>query len=1214
MPHPPNHQENILNLLQEFHGIEPLKELFWTELNYDRQNDRLSRGDWTDTAKNALAEDPVLFATGGIDNAFHVIYARLNADRLLLTAERPVISRLLQDHPYTLFVFSNRDQTDWHFVNVKYDTEDAKKRRLFRRITISPHEKLRTASERIGMLDLESINVPDPEALSPLDIQARHEAAFNVEAVTEEFFKDYQSVFHTLQDDLTNQTGDRRWAHDYALQFLNRCMFLYFIQRKRWLGDDTEFLRSFWESYGATDEPTDSFVDHWLNILFFEAFNNKFHGGHRHFPPQIREAMQLAPYLNGGLFRENDLDREHDFQISDSCFEGIFEFLEKYNFTIAEDSPLDQEVAVDPEMIGKVYESLVNVSDEADERGDAGIFYTPRTEIDLMCRLALVDNLTNHLGTEHKNLLYEVIFAFSPDDKTDADDKLATAQLWEPLDTTLKRLTVVDPACGSGSFLVGMLHILNDLRERVNCGLRREESNFDRKKDIIGQNLYGVDVMEWACHVAELRLWLALIIDAEFSAAALHARNEPLLPHFSFNIRCGDSLVQEIGGMNLSTLRDALIGMPRGLKGRITRLKNAKLQFFNNDSDCPYRSEEELEQEELRLFRELIDARTKNIEDDIDRLQQQIDGPRERQMRLDGTVEARTDLQLDLQVMEWRKQIEALTEALDHLKAARSTLRSAKDVPFVWDIAFVEIFTGEKGGFDIVIGNPPYVRQENIADPNLPRERVTTANKKAYKAKLARSAYQAFPRFFRYRREKDITSDNPSPAVFHKLDAKSDLYIYFYFHGLSLLNPKGAFCFITSNSWLDVGYGKDLQEFTLKHCHIKQIIDNQARRSFASADVNTIISLFSAPDAKSKSGLGQTARFVMFKTPFEAILDAIIFLEVEEQKKRYSTAEHRIFPISQGDLLKGGSDDTAPKPKYTGDKWGGKYLRAPDIYWTIIEKGKDKLVRLGDIAEVRRGFTTGANEFFYLNDQRIGEWNIEEQFLKSVIFSLRELVCIEDDLGKLQKKIFLCHEKKSDLIGTNALKYIQWGEGQSFNKRPSCKSRRLWYSFAEDWNPAPFIFPAKVGERMLVLNNLKGVLEDKKLYGITPLEKYDGFIFAGLLNSTLVRFFMDLSCRQLTGGQAIADIDVQVVKEIPILSVCLLADNKQAFKQAYDQIKSRPIDQRVSKEYTMPDRRALDAIIFDALNLTQGERDGVYEAVIHLVEARLQKASSLKGS
>ena len=372
-----NHQANILNILQDFNGLDPLRELFWTELNYDRRNDGIPRGDWTDTAKNALAEDPILFATGGIDDAFHVIYARLNADRLLLTAERPVISRLLQDHPYTLFVFSNRDQTDWHFVNVKYDTDDSERRRLFRRITISPHEKLRTASERIAMLDLESIDAPDPEALSPLAIQTFHEEAFDVEAVTKQFFADYQSVFHDLQDDLTDQTADRRWAHDYALQFLNRCMFLYFIQRKRWLGEDTEFLRSFWEGYQETSEQVNSFVDRWLNVLFFEAFNKKFHGGHRHFPDQIREALALAPYLNGGLFTENPLDGKHDFQISDQHFNGIFDFLENYNFTIAEDSPLDQEVAVDPEMIGKVYESLVNVSDEADERGDAGIFYTP---------------------------------------------------------------------------------------------------------------------------------------------------------------------------------------------------------------------------------------------------------------------------------------------------------------------------------------------------------------------------------------------------------------------------------------------------------------------------------------------------------------------------------------------------------------------------------------------------------------------------------------------------------------------------------------------------------------------------------------------------------------------------------------------------------------------------------------------------------------------
>ncbi|MDE0502705.1 MAG: hypothetical protein OXI86_01400, partial [Candidatus Poribacteria bacterium] len=326
--------------------------------------------------------------------------------------------------------------------------------------------------------------------------------------------------------------------------------------------------------------------------------------------------------------------------------------------------------------------------------------------------------------------------------------------------------------------------------------------------------------------------------------------------------------------------------------------------------------------------------------------------------------------------------------------------------------------------------------------------------------------------------------------------------------------------------------------------------------------------------------------------------------------ERTNTPEHRIFPVPQRKLLESGGDYQTPV-KYTGDKWGGKYLRAPDIYWTILEKGRDKLVRLGDIAEVRRGITTGANEFFYLDAEAVERWEIEEEFLKPVIYSLRELVCIEDQLDGLERKIFLCHESKSRLRGTNALTYIEWGQRNGFHKTPSCRSRPLWYSLAEGWNPAPYIFPAKVGERMLVLSNQRGVLEDKKLYGVTPFEEGPEFLYAGLLNSTLVRFFMDLSCRQLTGAQSIADVDVRVVKEIPILPTGLISNNQHLFRLAYDQVKLRPIEQRVTDEYTMPDRRALDAIIFDALDLTQGERDGVYEAVVELVEARLSKGKSL---
>ena len=1204
MPHDLDHQTHILNILENFHGIEPLRKLFWTELNYDHENLPLPYQD----TNNDLASEPVLWATGGADNAFHVIYTQLNSDRLLLTAERRVITQLLKNHLYALFIFSNRDQTEWHIVNVRHDADDPDRRRLFRRITISSDEKLRTASERIAMLDLASIDT-DFEALSPLPIQARHDEAFNVEAVTEQFFDHYKAVFQSLQDDLTTQTNDPRWAHDYALQFLNRCMFLYFIQRKGWLGEETEFLRLFWESYQETEGPDDSFVKDWLNVLFFEAFNNQFHGGHSQFPDHIREALALAPYLNGGLFKPNDLDEAHDFQISNARFERIFDFFEGYNFTIAEDSPLDQEVAVDPEMIGRVYESLVNVSTETDERGDAGIFYTSRTEIDLMCRLALVDCLSNYVGENHKNLLYEAIFAFDPDDKAAADDRLAEAKLWEPLDADLKGLAIVDPACGSGSFLVGMLHVLDDLRDRANQRLGREESNFDRKKSIIGQNLYGVDMMEWACHVAELRLWLALIIDADFPRAELHLRDEPLLPHFSFNIRCGDSLVQEIGGMNLAQIRAEFSGVPRALKARVTRLKTEKLKFFNNDDTCRYRSKQELEHEELQLFLALIDTHAQDLKQGIDDLQQLINGPREQQMLLDGTIEERVARQLELQAMEWQKQIDVLTQDHDRVTNARDALVKAQGGFFVWDIAFVEIFTGEKGGFDIVIGNPPYVRHEAISDPTLPRQQLTTANKTAYKAKLARSVYQAFPWFFDYKPEKDTKRDKPSAAVSHELAGKSDLYIYFYFHGLSLLNPNGTFCFITSNSWLDVGYGKDLQEFTLKHCHIKQIIDNQVRRSFASADVNTVICLFSAPDPTSNSGLDHTARFVTFTAPFEGVLDAVIFEEVEEADERRTTKEHRIFPIPQRALLDSGCDTQA---KYTGDKWGGKYLRAPDIYWTVLEKGKDKLVRLGNVAEVRFGIKTGANDFFYLNAEQIQEWEIEEKFLKPVIKSPRECKSILIDPSQLKFKLFMCGKDKADLKGTAALEYIKWGESQGFDQRPSCKGRAKWYDLGKQKSFDWLVLRFRDKRNWTPINETPSLLAGDVVFTAVLRNRNAIQSANAVANSTLLILASEIYGRVNLGDGLLTTYGPEILRFDFISPDWIDAQSSERLSQAFEPMKQRQV-LPIFDEIHQSDRRALDTIIFDILNLTQGERDGVYEGVVGLVEARLQKAQSLRG-
>ncbi|MDW7760408.1 MAG: DNA methyltransferase [Acidobacteriota bacterium] len=1195
--------DKVHSILTNLKSLDKLKELFWTELNYEQVNQTLSRRNWNTTATEALDDDPLLLAAAGMGNGFHVIYCRLADDRLHYSKERPVVARLMNDHQYALFIFSDRNRNSWHFINTKYDDEP-KRRRLFRRISVQPGDRLRTASERLSLIDIESIgkNVLD---LSPLEIQKRHDEAFDVESVTKEFYRGYESVFRALEKTLLGQDIGPAHAHDYALQFLNRTMFLYFIQRKRWLADDTEFLGTFWESYRTSSQPADSFVEKWLNVLFFEAFNQKSPACHRHFPPKINKALALAPYLNGGLYAENKLDQTVRANITDSCFAQIFSFFERYNFTITEDSPLDKEIAVDPEMIGKVYESLVNVSAEIDARGEAGIFYTPRTEIDLMCRLSLSDYLSNHLPETLKDLLNSLVFSLYPDDKADADKSVTNAGIWPRIKDLLGEVTVLDPACGSGSFLVGMLHILDDLIERANRALNISDDPFTRKKKIIGESLYGVDVMEWACHVAELRLWLAMIADYKASPGDLRFRNAPLLPHFSFKIRCGDSLVQEVGGINFSHRRSRGI-IPKSFENRIDLLKSEKIKFFNNVEPRKLRSLDDLRIEERRLFLEILESRKSEIHRDIDSTRQ-VSLRVEENKALFGSDVGEPDPYPVSEDETMTHRIEDLEAEYETASRAYHLLRGGGQAPFVWDIAFCEIFRKNKNGFDIVIGNPPYVRQEDIAAPTVQGLKVTPV-KKEYKGKIAQAVYRAFEKFFGFREK--------TQSVKHKIDAKSDLYIYFFFIGLSLLNPKGSFCFVTSNSWLDVGYGKDLQEFLLKHAHVKFILDNQLRRSFEGADINTIIALISFADDAREWGLDKTARFVMFRVPYELVISPVIIDELEESHKPRTIQEYRVFPILQSRLLEDGSavpgEDEAENRKavgplikvarYIGNKWGGKYLRAPDIYWTIMEKGRDKLVRLGEVAEVRFGIKTGANEFFYLNDSRIHELCIEPEFLKQVIKSPRECKRILIDPADLKFKIFFCHKNKEELKGTAALEYIKWGESKKFHLRPSCSNRARWWDVGER-RYAPIISPSSVTELPRTFLNSHQVLADKRLYEIYPKIDTESVLFA--TNTILCSLFLELGSR--TGlGEGLLDLTVYELADCLIIPPSSTPSILEILTDT-EKREILPLRQEIANH----NRKQIDEIVFDILQLTKDERSAVCEAVINLVESRLQKAQSL---
>ena len=1134
-------QQSVLKLLQQFQGTEPLKQLFWSELNYDRVNTQLSRRGWADAVAGGLADDPLLLASGA--NDFHVIYSRLTSDQLLMGLERPVVSKLLKDHPYALFLFSNSNQDQFHFLNVKYDDE-VQNRRLFRRITVGPHERLRTASERIALLDLAEISSVR-QRVSPLDIQQRHDDAFDVEQVTEKFFRGYVAVFDRLQEILKKQTKDARWAHDYSLQFLNRLMFLYFVQRKLWLNGDSDFLGSFWKAYKATTKKRDTFLSEWLSVLFFNAFNNNFHGGFRYFPEEVKAALQLAPYLNGGLFRENEIDQQFTFVLPDEPIRQTIDFFDSYNFTILEDAPLDKEVAVDPEMIGKVYESLVNVLTETDERGDAGIFYTARTEIDLMCRLAIIDSLSLHLGPEHKPVLNELLFALEPDERTRADAQAATWGLWERIDGRLRDLTVVDPACGSGSFLVGMLYVLSDLQERANLQLRRQEDPFERKKRIIGQSLYGVNVMDWAVHVAELRLWLALIIDANMSVAELHVRREPLLPHFSFKVRAGDSLVDEVGGLSVGRLR-AGEDMPHAVKSSISRLKKEKLRFYNNDLSCAFRTADEVKKEELRLFREILDNRIKSLQDEIKSLRRKLSGSAESQIRLDGSTESATP-QMHVRLVEWQKREDSLKRELDQITSARQALKPNKQPPFVWDIAFVEIFEGDKGGFDIVVGNPPYVRVENISDPHLNRENVDPENRKKYREKLALGVYETYPEFFGLTRATGTAK--------HRLAGKNDLYVYFYFQSLGLLNSTGTLSFITSNSWLDVGYGSDLQEFLVSSCRLELVIDNQVRRSFSNADINTAITVIGAPDSNAKPSETLMTRFVMFSIPFVNALRANVWTEVSSTQTRATSSEFRVHPITQATLLADGLDHAKHPAVYVGNKWGGKYLRAPDIYWRALSKGRRRIKRLGDLCEVEG----------YIHDNNTGPDFPKVHFLKSVKDVDR--IALSEDMPGVKR----------------------------YGVKDTGNSRLL----------APILFARTFGTRHLVLFN-QGRVYCKEFYKILPKDRAQTVSFAAQLNSTF-----SILQRELIGLVNLGDGALKFSGDDLKLFFLLEDLNTKAIEECFLKLANRPqLD--LERELKQDDRRDLDAILFDALGLTAGEREDVYDAVLTLVNNRLKKAETFR--
>ena len=378
--------------------------------------------------------------------------------------------------------------------------------------------------------------------------------AFSVEALSDEFFDKYREQY---ADFIQYITGKRfvkvgsKWEEkvlgepdpalmqafnhnekkirDYVKKMMGRITFLHFLQRKGWMCGDLNYMQNMFECSPYKDD----YLDSVLEPLFFGILNTK---------PAEREALfadydwdkslldewKDIPYLNGGLF-ERDEEDEPESRFPADYFKRLFQFFSEYNFTIDENDPNDAEVGVDPEMLGKIFENLL------EDNKDKGAFYTPKEIVRYMCQESLIAYLETNTSVAKDKIRK---FVLSPEDGVaDIPDNKKPKLL-----TALEEVKICDPAIGSGAFPMGLLNELLHCRE-VLSGERYDRAVI--KKSIIQNNIYGVDIEKGAVDIARLRFWLSIVVDEEIPSP---------LPNLDYKIMQGNSLVESFMGVDLSKL------------------------------------------------------------------------------------------------------------------------------------------------------------------------------------------------------------------------------------------------------------------------------------------------------------------------------------------------------------------------------------------------------------------------------------------------------------------------------------------------------------------------------------------------------------------------------------------------------------------------------------------------------------------------------------
>ena len=675
--------------------------------------------------------------------------------------------------------------------------------------------------------------------------------AFSVEALSKDFYKDLFEWYQWAVDPSTNITfpnntstedDDRDDIETKIIRMITRIMFVWFIKQKHLVPDcifELKHLKKILKDFDPLSTTVGNYYNAILQNLFFGTLNRAIieeDGSTRKFSTsskrdvktlyryaemfaiseqEVIDTFAEIPFLNGGLFECLDKTRyidgveqcynfdgfsRNDARFADGRFKhravvpnilffeperGLLSILSRYNFTIEENSPEEQQVALDPELLGKVFENLLgayNPETQETARNQSGSFYTPREIVNFM----VDESLIAYLGkTELVRSLFGHDFQF---------DASKTEQYKEIADK-LKAIKILDPACGSGAFPMGILNRMVEIFERI----QPDANVYELKLSIIENCLYGSDIQSIAAQITKLRFFISLICNCEKDASAINF-GIPTLPNLETKFVSANTLIAK-------------------------KKKDAQLELFENPDIETTKSE-------------LAEIRHKHF----------------------AAKSASTKHRLRKQDQELREKLANLLSE-DNCFAPEDAKQLSEWNPYdqnaVSSFFDPEWMFGVSDGFDLVIGNPPYIQLQS--------------NGGKLGKLYEKSGYCSF-------------------------DSKGDVYCLFYERGWQLLKRDGHLCFITSNKWMRAGYGAKLREFFAKKTNPLLLIDFAGVKVFENATVDANILMYAKSENEQKTICG-----VANKQNKDCIKNLSDFIQQQSVECSFDTSDSWVVlsPIEQ---------------------------------------------------------------------------------------------------------------------------------------------------------------------------------------------------------------------------------------------------------------------------------------------------------------------------